>query len=351
MDVTKIKSFYKNKKVFITGHSGFKGIWLSFILKFLGANVLGYSYKLKKNDKFIFFKKTKRNFKSKFGDILNYDYLKKNIKDFKPHIVFHFAAQSLVIESQKNPKKTFETNVIGTNNIIDICLSTKSIKSLIIATSDKCYKNNSKKIKFNESSELGGDEPYSISKSLCEHLIKIYQTNSVKKIKFGISSVRAGNVIGGGDFNNRLVPDIINSTKKKKILIRNPKHIRPWQYIIDVCHAYLLIPIYHYKNYKKYSGPYNIGPNRKNFISVQKLTKKLSDKISIKFKIKIKKQFFKEKKFLFLNSSKIRKLMNWKPLLDIEETLKETAEWYKFFFNKKNIIKKTLDQIKFYYYQ
>ena len=173
MKIKKIKKFYSNKKVFITGHTGFKGIWLYLILKFLGADVLGYSLPLKRKDNYIFFKKIKSKINSKFGDILNFNYLNKCIDKFNPDIVFHFAAQSLVIESQKNPKKTLETNVIGTNNVIKICRTKNKIKSLVIATSDKCYLNKNYIKSFSETSKLGGDEPYSVSKALCEKLINL----------------------------------------------------------------------------------------------------------------------------------------------------------------------------------
>ena len=308
MEIKKIIKFYKNKRVFITGHTGFKGIWLYLILKFFGANVIGYSLPLKKNDNYIFFAKIKKKVKSKFGDVLNYNYLKNCINSFNPDIVFHFAAQSLVIESQKNPMKTFQTNIIGTNNIINICKKNSKIKSLVIATSDKCYFNNNKKKFFSETSKLGGTEPYSSSKAICEHLIYLYLNNFKNKFKFGLSSIRAGNVIGGGDFSNyRIIPDIIKNYKKKKIQLRNPYHIRPWQDVLDVCYAYLLIPIYHNINKKKYSGPYNVGPLNKRSLNVYNLTKLLTKELGVKYKIKVKKNNFIESKHIFLNSNKIIK--------------------------------------------
>jgi len=350
MEIKKIKKFYRNRKVFITGHTGFKGVWLYLILKFFGAKVLGYSLPLKKKDNYIFFKKNKKKFNSRFGDILNFNYLKKNINSFNPEIVFHFAAQSLVIESQKNPKKTFETNVTGTNNIIKICIAKNKVKSLVIATSDKCYLNNNKIKSFSEDSDLGGNEPYSLSKAICENLINSYLNNFRGYINFGLSSVRAGNVIGGGDFSDyRIIPDIIKNYKKKKIRLRNPNHIRPWQDILDVCYAYLLIPIFHYKNKIKYSGPYNVGPLRKKSISVYKLTKMLIKELKINYKIFVKKEKYRESKYLFLNSNKIKKKLNWKPYINISKSIKNLACWYNDFFQKKNLIKITNSQIKDYF--
>ena len=169
-------------------------------------------------------------------------------------------------------------------------------------------------------------------------------------INFGLSSVRAGNVIGGGDFSDyRIIPDIIKNYKKKKIRLRNPNNIRPWQDILDVCYAYLLIPIFHYKNKIKYSGPYNVGPLRKKSISVYKLTKMLIKELKINYKIFVKKEKYRESKYLFLNSNKIKKKLNWKPYINISKSIKNLACWYNDFFQKKNLIKITNSQIKDYF--
>tara|TARA_Y100000590_G_scaffold432996_1_gene549561 strand:+ start:364 stop:1440 length:1077 start_codon:yes stop_codon:yes gene_type:complete len=358
MDLIKLKKFYKNKKVFITGNTGFKGIWLQLFLIYFGAKVKGYSLKLKKNDNFIFYKKIKKECKevnTTYGNILNYDLLKKTIKKFKPDIVFHFAAQSIVIESQKFPRNTFETNVVGSNNLIDICKNIKSIKSVVLATSDKCYFNN-KATYFSETSKILGDEPYSSSKANTEYLINIYYKNFLKKLNFGLSSVRAGNVIGGGDFSKyRIIPDIIKNVKNKKILLRNPNNIRPWQHIFDVLCAYLLISKFHYKDKKKYSGPYNVGPNRRSILNVKQLTNLLIKNLGFKIKIQMnlnKDNRYKESKFLFLNSNKIKKKLKWSPNYDINKSLELTSNWYKNFLLNKSLYKFSTNQIKnFFDYQ
>ncbi len=352
MGLNKIKNFYKNKKIFVTGHTGFKGMWLFLILKFLGAKVKGYSLPLKKDDNFIFFKKFQYHFFNEtiFNDIVNSKNLSKQINHFKPHIVFHLAAQSLVIESQKNPLKTLETNVLGTNNVIEACVKQKSVRSLVIATSDKCYMNKNKKESFNEDSELGGVEVYSSSKAMCEQLINSYLIHSKKKLHFGLSSVRAGNVIGGGDFSKyRIIPDIIKNSKSKIINLRNPNHIRPWQHVLDVCYGYLIIPIFHYKKKEKYSGPYNIGPNEKKYINVLSLTKKFLKIIGKIYKIRIKKNKFIESKLLLLNSQKIKKSLKWSPLYNFEKSIYMTAIWYKEYLKKKDIKNFTYSQIEKYF--
>lgn len=350
MEIKKIKNFYKNKKVFITGHTGFKGIWLYLILNYLGAKVLGYSLPLKKNDNFLFFKTIKKKINSEFGDILDYNNLYKCIKKFKPHIVFHLAAQSLVIDSQKFPKNTFNINIIGTNNVIDIVKKNKSTKSLVIATSDKCYLNDNKLKSFREDSILGGNEPYSASKAICEKLINLYLNKFKNEINFGLSSVRAGNVIGGGDFSNyRIIPDIIKNFSKRSITLRNPNSIRPWQYILDVCLAYIFIPIYHYKNKNKYSGPYNVGPLNKSSIKVKKISSLFIKFLKVNYKIKVKKKKYIESKYLFLNSMKINTMIKWKPYFKLKSSLKNTANWYLQYIKKRNLIKFTNSQIKDYF--
>ena len=352
MGLKKLKKFYKNKKVLITGNTGFKGMWLFLILKFLGANVRGYSSILKKDDNFLFFKIFKSEFKKKtyFNDINNYRFLKKKLNSFKPQIIFHLAAQSLVIESQRKPFETLETNVIGTNNIIDACLNLKSVKSLIIATSDKCYLNKKKSKPFTENSPLGGVEVYSSSKSICEQMINMYLFKLKKEINFGLSSVIAGNVIGGGDFSKyRIIPDIIRNFKSKKIILRNPKHVRPWQHVLDVCYGYLLIPIFHYKNSKKYSGPYNIGPQESKFVNVLNLSKLFCKSIGINYKISIIKKKFIESRLLLLNSKKIKKSLNWFPLYNFKKSLSITSFWYKNYLLKNNIKNITVSQIKEYF--
>ena len=353
MEYNKIKRFYKNKKVLVTGNTGFKGIWLFLILKFFGAKVKGYSLPLIKGDNFTFFKILKKflNKDTVYGDVLDYNKLSKTIASFKPQVIFHFAAQSLVIESQKKPQETLEINLIGTNNILDISLKTRSLKSLVIATSDKCYLNIGRKKIFNENSKLGGVEAYSSSKALCEQLINLYLSYKIKKFNFGLSSVRAGNVIGGGDFSKyRIIPDIIKDLKKKKFFLRNPNHVRPWQHVLDVCYAYLLIPIFHYKSKKKYSGPYNVGPSNKRLINVLSLTKKFTSIVGIKFRISFKKKNrFTESKLLVLSSKKIFNLLKWSPLYNFEKSILKTALWYKNYLDKKNIKEFSETQIKNYF--
>jgi|ETNmetMinimDraft_33_1059910.scaffolds.fasta_scaffold07336_2 CDP-glucose 4,6-dehydratase len=343
MDIKKLKNFYKDKKVFVTGHTGFKGTWLCLFLDYLGAKIIGYSLKPNYHDNYLFYKSINlnRKIKSFYGDILNKKKLFLIIKKHKPQIVFHLAAQSLVITSYLNPKNTFETNVLGTSNILETCKSQKNIHSLIIATSDKCYLNLGKKNNFDENSPLGGNDPYSSSKAMSERLVKIYLDRVYKNTSIGLATVRAGNVIGGGDFSeNRIVPDIFNHIiKKKKLVLRNPNSYRPWQHVFDVLSGYLNLAIKLSINKNKFSGPYNFGPkNNKNY-TVLNLTKKLLGKlIKNKYKIIYNKKNFYESNYLNINSNKSRTKLKWKTKYSNFKMIQKTIEWYKVFMNDQKKI-------------
>ena len=316
MDIKKLKNFYKNKRVFVTGHTGFKGTWLCLILIYLGAKVTGYSLKKNFKDDLLFFKSLnlKRKIKSYYGDVLNVKKLSTLIKKTKPQLFFHLAAQSLVIRSYQNPKTTFETNVIGTANILKECKDQKYLRSLVIVTSDKCYLNLEKRKNFKEDSPLGGNDPYSCSKAMAERLVKLYLNRRFKKNSMGLATVRAGNVIGGGDFSeNRIVPDIIKHIfKKKQLVLRNPKSYRPWQHVFDVLNGYLNLGIRLSKNKKRFSGSYNFGPKIKKNYTVLKLTQKFLDQLTLKkYKIKINKSDLYESACLNINSNKSRTKLKW----------------------------------------
>ena len=284
---------------------------LCFILNYLGANVIGYSLKQSPYDNFDFYKtiNLKKKIKSYNGDILDKKRLSTIIKTNKPQIFFHLAAQSLVIKSYLDPKTTFETNVMGAANVLDVCKDQKYLSSLIIVTSDKCYLNLGQKMSFKEDSPLGGNDPYSCSKAMVERLVKIYLNRIYRNTSIGLASVRAGNVIGGGDFSeNRIIPDIIKHIlKKKKITLRNPESYRPWQHVFDVLSGYLNLGIKLSKNKNKFSGPYNFGPKIKKNYTVLKLTQKFLDKLlKNKYKIEFNKSNLFETDYLNINSSKSR---------------------------------------------
>ena len=336
-----MNSFFKNKRIFVTGHTGFKGNWLINLLLRYEANVVGYSNKDEKIKYYKDFCETEK-VKNYYNDILNYNFLKKSLLKFNPEIIFHLAAQSIVSDSIIDPKKTFETNIIGTVNILEISRELKNLKGIIIVTSDKCYENNDKKKFFNENDKLGGKDPYSGSKAAAEIVFKSYYETFYKFSKTGVASVRAGNVIGGGDFSkNRILPDCYRSLKnKKKLIIKNPSSTRPWQHVMDVISGYLILAENLCKNSKKYSGSWNFGPNTKNNLNVKSIVEYFYKEISTKKNAVIysKKNKNIESKYLALNSFKANKKLNWKPKYNINEALLKTANWYKYYLKgDKNI--------------
>lgn len=345
-------SKYKNKKVLITGHTGFKGKWLTIWLAKLGANIIGVSLKsdsLSRKAKKYYTKQIIEN----FFNICDLKKIHRVVNKHKPEYIFHLAAQSIVKKSYEDPILTWNSNLIGTLNILNSTASLKNSCSVVIVTSDKCYKNFEKKSGYKENDILGGDDPYSASKASAEILINSYFKSYLhKKKNIRVASVRAGNVIGGGDFSrDRIIPDIIKSCKKNQPLyIRNPYATRPWQHVLEPLYGYLLLG--QKLRFDRYINghSFNFGPSFKNKYSVLFLAKKLISKFTIFKKIIIKRSNqIKETKVLILNSHKAYKLLSWKTLLSFDQTLDFTSSWYKNFFNdNKNIIKFTTSQINSY---
>tara|TARA_B100000029_G_scaffold516834_1_gene635720 strand:- start:2000 stop:3052 length:1053 start_codon:yes stop_codon:yes gene_type:complete len=347
----KLKQFYKNKKVFITGHTGFKGSWLTSCLLNFGAKVMGFS---KKDEKISSYKKIcyHQKVNNIYSDILNYKLLKKSITKFKPDIIIHLAAQSLVSESYKNPYQTIETNVMGTLNIINISRSIKSLKSLVVITSDKCYLNKEFKKGYKESDTLGGDDPYSASKASAEHVFNAYAKSFLNyQRKFGFASARAGNVIGGGDWSkDRLIPDSIKSIiNKKKLIIRNPNSTRPWQHVLEPVSGYLLLAKKLYEDKRKFSGSWNFGPSMRETMKVKNVVKLLFDYLNVNKNFLTKKGSFKEANLLKLNSNKAVLFLRWKNRWNMKKSIQETAKWYKDYLAKRNVKKTSVTQIKEYF--
>lgn len=339
--------FWKNKKVLITGHTGFKGSWLSLWLNYLKADVLGYSLPI--SNKEILYKKFKLDskVKNKFGDIRDYKLLKKTIKQFNPTIVFHLAAQPLVIDSYNNPLDTFNTNIIGTAHLMNSLINSKGLESIIVVTTDKVYENNERKKKFKEDDKLGGDDPYSCSKAASELIINSYNKSFYNKV--GIATARSGNVIGGGDFaKNRIIPDILKSiNKKESLIIRNPKSTRPWQHVFETINGYLILAEKVTKNKKKYSGSWNFGPTNDK-ITVSSLSKKLIKLSKSNIKLKHhKNNTYKEKKILALDSSKANNILGWSNKWSIEKSLEQIISWNSNSL-KNNISEYSLNQIMDY---
>ena len=330
-NIDKLNKFWSKKKVFITGHTGFKGSWLCIILNYLNANVYGYALKPEKNSLFNKSKIEKKLISNTYSDINNFLDLKKKIEKSKAEVVFHLAAQPLVLESYVKPLKTFQTNIIGTVNLLQCIKEVKSVKSVVIITTDKVYKINKKNISYKELDQLGGFDPYSASKVGAEIVVDSYIKSffSESILKNRVSTARAGNVIGGGDFSkNRLFPDIIKAINyKKKLTIRNPSHIRPWQHVLDPLMGYLILAEKQYKNKinnKDYS--WNFGPNKSNFKKVIDIVKYIKKLENFNYNL-LKTKKPKETKVLKLNSDKAKKKLNWISKLNLSESIRKTIEW------------------------
>lgn len=346
---------YKNKKVLITGHTGFKGSWLSIWLKSLGANVVGVSKDIPTIPSNYNLFNLNKEINSNFFDILNYKKLKKIILDFKPDFIFHLAAQPLVMSSYNDPLETFKINTLGTLNLMNIIKDVNFNLTTILITSDKVYENIETNRGYKESDRLGGVDPYSASKSMTEIGISSYTNsffNKKKNIKIGIA--RAGNVIGGGDWSsNRIIPDLMKSWNSNKILqVRNPQSTRPWQHVLEPLSGYLLFGKALYAS-KEFNGEaFNFGPKKNNIVTVESLIKTFSKHSNtLKWKSKINKSnFYYESKLLSLDCSKAKNLLNWEAKLNINLTVKLTYDWYNYFFNEQKTlpINFMLKQIDFY---
>ena len=348
-----LSKFWKRKRVFITGHTGFKGSWLSILLNMLGANIYGYSLKPEKNS--LFLKANCKKFLKVniYSDINNKSKLEKEIIKSKPHVIFHLAAQPLVSQSFIEPLKTFNTNIIGTSNVLESLKKISSVKSVVIITTDKVYLSKKQKISHKEEDMLGGIDPYSASKVCAEYITKSYIESFFKdkSLKNKISTARSGNVIGGGDYSkNRLLPDIIKSiNSKKKLVVRNPNHIRPWQHVIEPTVGYLKLARSQFiKKSLHLNSSWNFGPDKKSFVKVIDIVKFIKRKTNINFSINQKQNFF-ETKILTINNTKAKKYLNWYPIWDVKKSINNVIEWNNQFKKNKNAKKICEEQIRGYF--
>tara|TARA_A100001011_G_scaffold387826_1_gene466326 strand:- start:10942 stop:12033 length:1092 start_codon:yes stop_codon:yes gene_type:complete len=347
---------FKDKTVIITGHTGFKGSWLTLWLTYLGAKVIGVSSNIPTKPSNYVVNRLQKKIKHIKADVRDEKKITKIIKLYKPDYIFHLAAQSLVKKSYLKSRYTFMTNTIGTLNILEALKNYNPLKvcSVVIITSDKSYKNVELKRGYKEDDILGGYDPYSASKASAELIIQSYfKTFLVKKKNIKISVARAGNVIGGGDWSeDRIIPDCMRSIfKKKRLILRFPKSTRPWQHVLEALYGYMLLALKQKKNQKINGNVFNFGPNNQSSIRVIDLIRKIKKRWNLlKWKIFVPSKAVYESKLLKLNSNKAFKLLNWKCHLNTDQTLSMVVDWYKFYFESKktNMYNFSIKQIEQY---
>jgi CDP-glucose 4,6-dehydratase len=347
--------FWKNKKVFITGHTGFKGSWLSLWLNYLGADVTGYALEAPTNPSMFEICDIGKNMTSVIADIRDISRLKAALKKAKPEIVIHMAAQPLVRKSYLYPMETYSTNVMGTVNILEAVRSTNCVRSFINVTTDKVYENEERQKGYTEGEPLGGYDPYSSSKACSEIITQAYRKSYFNPAKHkshnvAVATARAGNVIGGGDWaGDRLVPDFVRAIlAKKEIKIRNPKAVRPWQHVIEPLAGYILLAEKLYKHGPKFASAWNFGPERKEAKTVEYIVAALCEKwegSSYSIDAGVHPH---EAGYLYLNINKARKLLGWKPKWSLDTALDKVVEWTKEYKDGADMKKVSLNQIKEY---
>lgn len=346
---------YRNKRVLVTGHTGFKGSWLSVWLTLLGADVIGYSAYLPSHPCNFMVCNLKDHISHIKGDVRDIEKIRSVFLKYRPRVVFHLAAQSIVQKSYDEPVLTFDTNLIGTVNVLECIRTCSSVQAAVIITSDKCYQNVEWEWGYRENDILGGNDPYSASKACAELACQAYfksYFNTEKSPR--IATTRAGNVIGGGDWTqDRIIPDCVRALSQgKKLLIRNPAATRPWQYVLEPLSGYLWLGAYLLKKPQDIAGEaFNFGPDSNVIKSVQELVD-----LFLKFsgggswKSTSPKYSKEESVLLKLCCDKALYRLRWQSILNFEEAVRLTAEWYKNFYNNpKNIYKFSCSQIDFYF--
>jgi CDP-glucose 4,6-dehydratase len=345
-------AFWKNRKVFITGHTGFKGSWVCLMLDVLGAKVTGYAQKPPTDPSLFEICSVRSTAKTVFSDIRDLQTLKKSLISASPEILIHMAAQPLVRESYANPLETYATNIMGTLNILEGVRDCKSVRAVIIVTSDKCYKNIEWIWSYRENEPLGGFDPYSSSKACSEIITAAYRNSffnpeAYKAHKVALASARAGNVIGGGDWaKDRLIPDCIRAVmKKENIVIRNPKAVRPWQHVFEPLTGYLMLAEKLYKKGPLFGEAWNLGPNDDGTKPVSWIAEKISNQFgaSLALQKPSKKKTLHEDSTLRLDSTKARQILGWHPKWSLEKAVDRTMNWYKAYMDGQDM-KKICDQ-------
>ena len=344
------REFWQGKRVFLTGHTGFKGSWLSLWLASLGAEVKGYALNPPTQPSLFDEAKVGKVIDSQIGDIRDQDTLYESMLEFNPDILIHMAAQPLVRYSYDAPIETYEVNVIGTAKVLEVARSCSDLKAIVNITTDKCYENDERSQGYKEDDPMGGHDPYSSSKGCAELVASAYRRSFLQEQGIGLASVRAGNVIGGGDWaDDRLIPDILRSFEKSEsVVIRNPKATRPWQHVLEPLSGYLILAEKLYKNQKEYAEGWNFGPNEQDVKPVEWILDKMRDKWpGANWKLDKNSNPY-EANFLQLDISKAKSKLGWEPVWKLSHTLGKIVEWHKAWINKEDMRLICLKEIQEY---
>lgn len=344
-------NIYEGRKILITGHTGFKGSWLAFWLHSMGAHVCGYSLDEPSDPNHLDL--LNLPIRSEMGDIRDQKHLDAICSEFQPEIVFHLAAQALVRLSYAEPLETFETNIMGTLKVFEACRKTASVRAIVNVTSDKCYDNKEWVWGYRENDAMGGYDPYSASKGCAELVASSFRNSFFNATNYGtkhnilLASVRAGNVIGGGDWaEDRLIPDMMKAVAKgEKVEIRNPKATRPWQHVLEPLSGYLHIGQKLLEGKIEFADGWNFGPDQEGSINVQQVVDHIKTSWNkIEYVINTPKELLHEANLLKLDCSKAHNILKWTPVWNSKETFHYTVEWYKQYYENNEIItKKDLD--------
>lgn len=356
-DMVMDKKFWKDKKVLITGHTGFKGSWLSLWLQNMDARVIGYSLPPPTEPSMFKAANISAGMISMIGDVRDRDHLAAVISEFKPEIIIHLAAQSLVRYSYANPVETYATNVMGTVNLLEAARQSECAKIIVVVTSDKCYENKEWVWGYRENDPIGGRDPYSSSKGCAELVTAAYRDSFFPKEDYerhgiAVASVRAGNVIGGGDWSeDRLIPDIVRAfISDRPVIIRKPNSIRPWQYVLEPLHGYLCLIERLWEKGSEFGGGWNFGPDEGGVKPVSWIVERMTSLWGGNARWEPDKtdQHPHEANFLKLDCSKAQNKLSWKPRLDLTEAIAWTVEWYRNFYLDKDVRNYTEREISRY---
>ena len=344
------KDFWQGKRVFLTGHTGFKGSWLSLWLSSLGAEVKGYALNPPTSPSLFNEAKVSSIIDSQIGDIRDQNALHESMTGFSPDILIHMAAQSLVRYSYEAPIETYEVNVIGTAKVLEVARSCPNLKAIVNITTDKCYENDGRSEGYKENDPMGGHDPYSSSKGCSELVTSAYRRSFLQEQGVGLASVRAGNVIGGGDWaDDRLIPDILRSFEKNEpVVIRNPKATRPWQHVLEPLSGYLILAQKLYKNQEEYAEGWNFGPNEQDVKPVDWILDKMISKWPNSSWEFDRNSNPHEADFLKLDIVKAESKLGWQPVWELSHTLEKIIGWHRAWLDKEDVQAISLAEIEEY---